>query len=187
MRKLFWMLLGLLAGAALHIVYVLYFPSFVLNRQISSLVGGNGNNQMVLLSADRPQQVLPGFVGESVIALCRVDLSKGKVALSLTVPDGYWSLAIYSQSGRQVYALNDKQAGADTFTIVMEQARSLIEQVTSAGDNEDVVDTIAKAAWSVEINEPRGVVVLWSPLVNPLLRPQLEAVMKNSSCLPIKT
>jgi uncharacterized membrane protein len=182
LRKLFWIFLAVLLGIGIHIVYVLFVPAVVFDRAVAALSGGQGNNTLVVLPATISANAVPGFAGDGVIALCRLDLSKGKVGLTLKVPGSYWSLAIYSQSGRQVYALNDKQAGADSFEIVIARAKSLVEQVTNVGENDDVNDDIANAAWTVEINEPKGLALLWAPLSDPLQRPAMEAIMKGGRC-----
>jgi uncharacterized membrane protein len=182
MGKLFWVFLAGLAGIGIHILYVLLLPSAVFQRDVQALTKDGKTNSLQLMQPNDQSALLPGFAGDSVTAVCRIDVSKGKVGLSLKVPSTYWTLAIYSQSGRQTYALNDKQAGVDSFEIVVSKARSLLEQVANVGNADDANDDIANAAWNVEIPDRQGLAFLWIPLTNALSRPAVEAVVKESKC-----
>jgi uncharacterized membrane protein len=180
MGRLFWIFFGLLAGAAAHISYVLFVPGLLFGRTTDQLTA-NGPG-MQILAPDRQRNALPGFSGDSVAALCRLDLSKGKTALSLKVPPSYWTLAIYTQSGKQVYALNDKQAGVEQLDIVVSRTKSVIDQVNAVGDQGEVLDDIANAAWTVDMPDTKGIALLWAPLSDPHGRSAMEALVKQGTC-----
>ncbi len=183
MARLFWIIIGLLTAASVHILYVLLVPGMALESNVAALSGNAARNTFHVLPARSTSALMPGHAGDGVSAMCRIDLGKGKVGLSLQVPDMYWTLAIYSQSGKQIYALNDKQAGVDRFDIEITRARSLIEMVTSLGEVEEGGDEISNAAWTVEMPDSRGLMLLWVPLPDPLLRPAVESILSAGTCV----
>jgi uncharacterized membrane protein len=187
MGRLFWIFMALLIAVSVHIIYVLSVPGLVFQRDVARASRGSEANSMHVLTKAERLGILPAYAGESVTALCRIDLSKGKIALNLKVPVSYWSFAIFTEKGRQVYALNDKQAGAETFDVEISRAKSLIEQVTGVGEPEDAAEEINNSAWSVEMVEQRGIALLWVPLAEPLMRPAIEAIIKESRCGTSKT
>lgn len=182
MGKLFWVFLAGLGGIGVHILYVLLVPSAVFQRDVLAMAKDGKTNALQLLQPAEQSALLPGFAGDGVTAVCRIDVSKGKVGLALKVPNTYWTLAIYSQSGRQTYSLNDKQAGVDSFEIIVSKSRTLLEQVANVATSEDVNDEINNAAWNVEMPDRQGLAFLWVPLTNTLSRPAVEDIVKESRC-----
>jgi uncharacterized membrane protein len=182
MARLFWISMALLIAVGVHIMYVLAVPGMVFQRDVARASRGSAANTLHLLTKAERLGILPSYAGESVTALCRIDLGRGKVTLNLKVPGSYWSFAVFTEKGRQIYALNDKQAGAESFDVEITRAKSLIDQLTGVGEPEDAVDEINNAAWSVEMLEQRGLALLWVPLSEPLMRPAIESVVKDSQC-----
>ncbi len=174
--------MALLIALGIHIMYVLSVPGTVFQQDMARATRGSGTNALHVLTRAERLEILPSYAGESVTALCRIDLGKGKVGLNIKVPASYWTFAVFTEKGRQVYALNDKQAGAEAFDVEISRAQSLIEQISGVGDPESVVDEINNSAWSVEMIEQRGIALLWVPVVEPLLRPAIEDVVKQSKC-----
>jgi uncharacterized membrane protein len=187
MGRMFWLCMALLIGVAVHIGYILTVPGMIFQQSTASASGDAKINTMQILSKAARLDLLPGYAGESVAAICRFDLAKGKVSLKLNVPPSYWTFAVFTERGRQIYALNDKQAGAETFDVEITRGKSIVGQLVSVGQPEDVVEEITNAAWSVEMIEKNGLALLWVPVSNPLMRPSIEAVVKESKCSSVGT
>ena len=90
---------------------------------------------------------------------------------------------IYSQSGKQVYALDDVQAGSNAFTIELSRSKSFIDQILATGDSEDA-SQIENLGWRVETSERRGLAIVWIPLSDQLMRKPFEEIIKDSRCEP---
>ncbi len=110
-----------------------------------------------------------------------IDLSKGPVTITMRPPKTYWSLAVFSQTGRQLYALNERQADAEEIAIDFKRAPSLIEQVTGGGDD-DGGSLIENAAWTVQLNDVQAYAVMWVPYADALLVSEGEKALKAGSC-----
>lgn len=182
MNKFFWVVLSCLIAFAVHIAYVLFVPALQLQTRIANLAPDDGKGQWRIISDAERFNLLPGFSGSGIAAACPLNVSSGAMDLQLKVPNDYWVLAVYSQSGKQVYALNDKQAGAEEFAIVVSQTKSIIDQIFSSVDQADTVSSIANAAWNVSLPERRGIAVLWIPVGSDGIRKTYAELIEKSTC-----
>jgi uncharacterized membrane protein len=183
MGRIFWGLMGLLTAAAVHIAFVLFGPQYLFQSFAKNTDFGRTANQLVILSDDTRHAILPALRGAGVAAVCNVDLSKGKVRMVLQPPKFYWSLAIFTQGGKQVYALNDSQANNETINIDLVRAKPITEQVLGkSNDDDEDVSTIETAAWRVELIEPKAYAVIWAPLEDSLRAPDTIEALKASQC-----
>ncbi len=183
MGKLFWFVLAGLIAVAVHIAYVLFVPAMQHQSYIASLTGNESKPSVWRIISDTERfNMLPGYSGSGIAAACPIDLKLGKMELSLSVPKNYWVLSIYSQSGKQVYSLNDKQAGAEAFSVIVSRAKSLKEQIFGTGDPDEAAGVITNAAWNVELPDQRGLAVLWIPSSSDALQPALARLISKSAC-----
>jgi uncharacterized membrane protein len=187
MSKVFWFVLSSLIALAVHISYVLFVPAMQFQSRINDLVPNDGKSQWRVIADSERYNLLPGFSGSGLAAACPLDVSKGTMELELNVPKDYWVLSIYSQSGKQVYALNDKQAGAETFSIVVSRTKSIVDQVFNAAEPEDKVASITNAAWNVSLPDRRGVAVLWIPTGSDGMRSAHTKLVEKSVCKRAQT
>ncbi len=176
-------MMGFLLAGAVHIGFVLFGPPQLFWLRAGGSDFGAKTNELRILADDTRRMILPALRGPGAVAVCNIDLSKGTVRMALQPPKFYWSLAIFTQGGKQVYALNDSQTDNDVINIDLVRAKPILEQVLAknAGDDDEVsiVDT---AAWRVELIEPRAYAVLWAPLEDPLDGPQTIEALKASRC-----
>jgi uncharacterized membrane protein len=144
----------------------------------------NTLHSLLILQDVARRSLLPALRGPGVAAVCNVDLSKGTVRMVLLPPKFYWSLAIFTQGGKQVYALNDSQTDNDAINIDLIRAKPILEQVLSKNTEEedDDVSLVDAAAWRVELTEPRAYAVLWAPLEDPLAAPATIEALQASHC-----
>jgi uncharacterized membrane protein len=186
MGRFTWVLLCVLVALATHIAYVLFLPSREFERQLSRNIADLAPNTIRVISPEAQRTMLPSYRGESAVAICVIDLREGAVKISAQVPQTYWTATIHTLSGTQVYSINDAQAESESIDVQVNLARGMISQVLEGGEGEDATD-VANAGYSVELPEPRGIAVVWVPLADPLVRPDVEATLGKSKCGTVKS
>lgn len=134
MRQIiYWTLGTLIAAGILHIVTILYTPSFIMSRAMAGIAEQAGGRNMILYPP-RVTAEARGIVRPSpdlLYAACAYDVSGGPVKLTASVPDTYWSLSLFADNTDNYFALNDKQANAKSVSLVV--ARSQVAGGTIGG------------------------------------------------------
>jgi uncharacterized membrane protein len=181
MGRSFWIVVALLVGAIVHISYVLFAPGFLFARQLEQSTKGKPYNSFFIASPANQSELLPSATSKSVVGICKFDLNNGSVELNAKLPRSYWTLSVYSQSGRQVYALNDVQAGTSEFKVELAKTKTFFQQLMGNGRAEDAIQ-IENLGWHAETSEPRGIAVIWIPIADELMRPQIESIISGSTC-----
>jgi uncharacterized membrane protein len=181
MGRGFWIIIALLVAVVSHVSYVLFVPSLVFQRQLRISTDGKQFNTFFIEDPARQTLLLPSATSKSVVGICKFDLSEGSIELNAKLPRSYWTLSIYAQSGRQVYALNDVQAGTSDFKVELAKTKTFFQQLLGSGRAEDAIQ-IENLGWHAETSETRGIAVIWIPLADELMRPQIIATMEGSTC-----
>jgi uncharacterized membrane protein len=180
MRSLFWLILSALFGIATHLGYVLFVPSSHFKTDIDRILGADRTNAFTILDPTRQSQLMP-FAGPlDLVGVCKFDVGAGLVTLSVEVPKGYWTFAVYTLRGQQVYALNDRQADAVRFNVRLEKTASLIEQVSQQGGQNDLES--GNLGWQVKLSDPQGLAFLWMPHGDAWHRAEAERSLRKSVC-----
>ena len=117
MGRLYWIAAAVLAAIAAHSAFILAAPALSFSRDVTALSSAAGPNRFFILDAAQQAKLFPAYPATSVIGLCAFDVSDGIVTLTATMPDVYWTLNVYSRRGNVIYAVNDSQAGTNTFTL----------------------------------------------------------------------
>jgi uncharacterized membrane protein len=180
MRFLFWIITSLLLALTTHLTYVLFMPRSQFNKSLEVALDAQKENNFGILSPAAQTRLMPFASAFDLVGICRFDTSGGTVNFSVEVPRGYWVFAVYTMSGQQVYALNDKQADALSFKVSLSKTASLIEQVTDSGGSDE--PAVTDFGWQVKLTEPKGVAFLWMPHGDSLRRSEAERVLSKSSC-----
>ncbi len=181
MGRGFWVIIAVLVAVIAHVSYVLFFPSLMFQRQLRIATDGKPYNQFFVADSTKQSALLPAATSKSVVGMCKFDLSAGNVELNAKLPRSYWTLSIYAQSGRQVYALNDVQAGTSDFKVELSKTKTFFQQLLGNNRAEDAVQ-IENLGWHAETSETRGIAVIWIPLADELMRAQFVAAMQGSTC-----
>ncbi len=183
MLKLFWALTVGVIALAVHISYVLFAPALLFQQKLYQTTEGRPDNSFFTLAPEKQSQLFPASTVQDVVGVCKYDLGAGQLVLSATLPKTYWTMDIYTESGKQVYALDDVQAGSSAFSIELSRSKSFFEQILTIGDPEDI-GQIENLGWRVETTERRGLAIVWIPLSDELMRKPFEAIIKESRCEP---
>jgi uncharacterized membrane protein len=185
MRVLFWLITSLLLALTTHLAYVLFMPRTQFSEGIALALASQKENSFNILTPAAQTKLMPFASGIDLVGVCKFDISGGTVNLSVEVSQGYWVFAVYTMSGQQVYALNDKQADAQRFKVSLSRSATFIEQVTDSGGQADTTTT--DIGWQVKLAEPKGVAFLWMPHGDNLRRAESERVLSKSTCLAVKS
>lgn len=177
LRIVFWIFTALVLGTAAHAATLLFMPRITFERSVSQSVDGE-RNRFTVLTADAQARLLPDYPGVAVFGMCRFDLSRGPVTLTAQLPDRFWTLAVYSASGKTLYTVNDRQSGTNSFALRLVRSPGLLEIFTAKVDEDAVTDL----AWRVASPERRGLALIWVPISDAAQRQSLAAVLARSSC-----
>ncbi|MDB5562348.1 MAG: rane protein [Hyphomicrobiales bacterium] len=118
MRIVLWMLAGVLAGVLIHLVVILSLPALA-SRDVWSRVAELGaNNKAVVLpavaaGAPNPLRLDP----ELSYAVCQMNLGTGPGVVSGTLPDAFWSLAVYNRAGAVIYSTTNRDGIGQTLDL----------------------------------------------------------------------
>lgn len=181
MGRLFWLMTMLFIAAATHISYVLFEPGMMFQKKLHDLSGARPDNSFFILARDQQSSLFPAATANDVVGVCKYDLSNGRVVFSTKLPRNYWTVSIYTESGTQIYALDDVQAGSNSFTVDLTRAKTLMQQLFAKNDGEDG-GQIENLGWKVESTERRGLAVIWVPLSDAMMRSGIEDIIKGSEC-----
>ncbi|HVX82210.1 MAG TPA: hypothetical protein VHB23_12595 [Devosiaceae bacterium] len=109
MRTLLWLAAGVILGLILHLVVILALPAFASETVWSRIAALADEDKVVVLpkvvaGQPNPLQLDPKLA----YAVCRVDLSRGPGVLNGTLPNAFWSLAIFNKAGAVVYSTTNR-------------------------------------------------------------------------------
>jgi uncharacterized membrane protein len=108
-RTSLWLLAGLLLGGVIHIVVVLTLPALAEETIWTRILALDARDRVVVLPPVEPGAENPmGLDPQLVYGLCQVDLSQGPASMRGTMPDAFWSVAVYDSEGRIVYSTTNR-------------------------------------------------------------------------------
>ena len=110
-RTLLFALGGLLLGGIIHIAVVFMIPLFA-NRDAWAQMkqfGRDGKfHQLPIPEAG--SEPLASLDPRMIYSVCRFSLGQGPVRITASLPEDFWSVAIFDRRGRNIYSLNDRSA-----------------------------------------------------------------------------
>ena len=126
-RLAVWAVYVLSLAVMLHIVILLYIPAQQTRRAVRTLFAKYGDGDRLvnlLIHAAMPHagaDILQGDSPDSLISFAVLDLSAVPVRLHCVVPpgDNYWSVALFSWSTDAFWVVNDREAPAPAFDVVV--------------------------------------------------------------------
>ena len=113
MRNLYWVIAAAVLAIIVHISMVLFAPGFLFERNLNRLASDVPDNTFFILPVSAQSAIFPEYPSGTVFGLCRFNLTSGPVTLDASLPDGIWTLTVYSRFGRTLYTVTDEQSGVD--------------------------------------------------------------------------
>ncbi|WP_398482582.1 DUF1254 domain-containing protein [Tardiphaga sp.] len=175
-RLLFTIIGGVLLGGVVHLVSVLALPRIATQDAYSRLAAVTKENAVTPLAQTNPANALLPYMDPAfAMAVCRYDLSKGPIKLTVPVSQSYTSVSFYTRSDVAYYAINDRSAGRrvielDLMTEAQHEALPEEEDVTAA--DRLIIDSPTET----------GLIVLKALAAEPGLMTQAQASLAASNC-----
>ena len=176
----FWVLSFLLLTAACHLGFILFLPGVDSKSLYQDLVALTGTNRLKALDVREASQLSSSSDAKLVHAVCAFDLSRGPVQLKAKFPQSYWSVNVYSTNGDVLYTLNDRQANTSNLSIIISKSGGAVDANAASGNA-----PAANSDIEVVSDEPRGLAVLRSSLVNVRERKRVTDILSQSACGPL--
>lgn len=136
-----WLLLifgGALLGGIVHLATVIILPRTATQDAYARLTPIAPVNTVVTLPGPSPEKATMPFMDPAFAsAVCRYDLSKGPLKLSVPVSPAYTSISFYTRYDVAYYAINDRAAGRrvvelDLMTAAQHEQVPEDEEITAA-------------------------------------------------------
>jgi uncharacterized membrane protein len=181
-RQLFWLLTAAVLGLCAHVAYVLFVPSRSFSAAIDAALGGQKANSFAVLDSASQLKLMPFVAKHHLVGACKFDLSQGPIKFSAQLPEGFWSFAVYTIRGRQVYAINDTQADTNSFSVELSREGGLLAQILGGAEDAQDIDG-DELGWRIAMTDAQGLAILWMAVADPLLRQEALEVMQKSRCL----
>ncbi|MCR9240335.1 MAG: DUF1254 domain-containing protein [Rhodobiaceae bacterium] len=124
----------LILGGIIHIVTVLAFPSFVMDRLVSGVEAQVGLG--VVAHAPRATSESRTVVRPSpdlIYTICAFDVSEKALRISAPVPeDTYFSLSMFGDNTDNFFVVNDKQLPKETVEVILVKNEDQVEGLGGA-------------------------------------------------------
>ena len=144
-RPLLWLLAGAVLGGIIHIVVILTLPALAEQSLWTWVAEVEADNRMVILPPVQAGEPNPlGLDPELVYGLCRVDLAQGPAYVSGILPDAFWSVALFNQSGIVTYSTTNRDGIGQTLELGIfnaAQTRLLAQQQLDVAEGLLVVES----------------------------------------------
>jgi uncharacterized membrane protein len=162
-----------------HVFYVLFVPAMTLERQIARVLAAAEPGRFTVLEPAAQAALFPSFPKTGVFGICQFDVADRDIIVNADLPPGFWTLSIYTRTGKTLYVLNDRQSGTNQFAVRLTKASSLLDALRETADAD-----IEAAGWKVETSVPEGLAVFWLQPQDMLHRPRVAEALARTTCAP---
>lgn len=175
-RTLLFAIGGVLLGGIIHIAIILLVPSYSTRDAWTSVGRFGDDNQFHLLPRAEPgTEALPYLDPGMAHAVCRFSLAKGPVRMRATLPETFWSLAVFDRRGRNIYSLNDRSAENSALDLVVATPVQVAE--LKQEPREDIESSIV-----IENPGNSGFALLRVFVADPTLASQATEALGKADC-----
>ncbi len=177
-RWLLWIAAGLVLGGIVHLATIMALPRTATKDAYSRLAPLAPVNGFAMLPAPTPETSSVPFMDPAfATAVCRYDLAKGPVKLTVPVSQAYTSVTFYTRYDIAYYAINDRAAGRRAIELDLMTTK----QRDDLPDDEDVT-----AADRLIVESPglTGLIVARALSPEPSLMPAVTTALSAAQCKP---
>ena len=171
------MITAAVLAVIVHISMVLFAPGFLFERSLTRLASDIPDNTFFILPVEAQSRIFPEYPSGTVFGLCRFNLTSGPITLDASLPDGIWTLTVYSRFGRTLYTVTDEQSGVDKFSLQLAMAPSIFDVFSLKEDENEIA-----SGWKVLSSDERGFAVFWVPAMDKAMREGLSETLSKTSC-----
>lgn len=164
-------------AAFIHIMAVLSLPYLAPKNAWARISALSEANRMVVLPAASPShQSLPLMAPDVRYSVCRFNLDQGPVRLRTQILDDLWSIAFYTPSGENFYAITGRELKRSKIEIII-STQNQVDVKAGASFLDEIEDLIV-----VDSPVREGIVLIRAPLLGPSYATQTEAALRRGSC-----
>lgn len=117
-RTLVWLVAGVLLGGIVHIAVILAMPSLASSDVWSRVTDTVGLDKVTVLAQAGPGAANPLHLDPDLsYAVCRLDLSGSPGVVTGTLPDAFWSVAVFDRDGTVVYSTTNRDGIGTTLDL----------------------------------------------------------------------
>ncbi len=175
-RTLLYVVGGLMLAGIIHIVAVLMVPYFATADAWSAMHQfGRDGTFHILPQAKAGDEPLADLDPQMLYSVCRFSLEDGPIQISATLPDSFWSIAIFDRRGRNVYSLNDRSAERSELDL------AIITPVQMAQLRQDPPESL-ETAIVVELPIETGFVMIRVFVADDSMLPGARAALATADC-----
>jgi len=167
---------GILLGGIIHIAVVLLVPLYA-TRDAWAEMGQFGRDGVFhILPRPAPgAEPIAGLDPRMIHTVCRFSLENGPVRITASLPDEFWSIAIFDRRGRNIYSLNDRAAERAELDV------AIITPVQMAQLRQDPPAAL-ETAIVVEVPIEEGFALIRVFVGDDSLLPEAEAAIRTADC-----
>ena len=171
-----WILAGLVLGGIIHIVVILLLPGLSATAawdRVAALGPPGGTQLLAAVTAGQPNPLR--LDPELSYAVCRLDLGKGPGTVAGSLPQAFWSVAVYGRNGTVIYSTTNRDSTSNLLDLGLfnaAQTRLLAEQKLD----------IAEGLLIVEAQEDQLMVVVRLAPPHPAMRARYETALAGLKC-----
>ena len=175
-----WLLLifgGALLGGIVHLATVIILPRTATQDAYARLSPIAPVNSVVTLPVPSPDKAVMPFMDPAFAsAVCRYDLSKGPLKLTVPVSPAYTSVSFYTRYDVAYYAINDRAAGRRVIEL---------DLMTSAQHDQVPEDEEVTAADRLIVESPTvtGLIAIRAMAPEPGLMRAAQGAIAASQCV----
>jgi uncharacterized membrane protein len=180
-RTALWILAGVVLGGIIHIMVILLLPSLSATAawdRVAAMGDPGVIRVLPAVDADSPNPLR--LDPELAYAVCRLDLSKGPGTVSGSLPQAFWSVAVYGRNGTVIYSTTNRDATGNDLDLGLfnpAQTRLLAEQKLD----------VAEGLLIVEAHEDNLMVVVRLAPSHPAMRKRYEEALAGLKCSNLPT
>ena len=180
-RTLLWLLGGAVLGGIIHIGVILSLPSLSATAAWDRVAATDVGPGPTVLPAAKAGEANPLRLDpELAYAVCKIDLRGGPASVTGTLPQAFWSVAVYSRAGTVVYSTTNRDGigtALDLGIFNPGQTRLLAEQKLD----------VAEGLLIVEAKDDDLFVVVRLAPPHPEVRARYEQALAGLKCGTIAT
>jgi len=176
-----WILGGLVLGGIIHIAVILMLPALSATAawdRVSAISQPGATQLLAAVTADQPNPLR--LDPELAYAVCRLDLNKGPGTVAGTLPQAFWSVAVYAHNGTVIYSTTNRDSTSNQLDLGLfnaAQTRLLAEQKLD----------VAEGLLIVEAQQDELLVVVRLAPPHPEMRARYEKALSALKCGNIAT
>ena len=180
-RTALWIFGGLVLGGIIHLTVILALPTMTGGGVWSQISAMGALNKAVILPAVQAGQPNPLKLDpELSYAVCQIDLRQGPGVVAATLPQAFWSVAVYSHAGIVLYSTTNRDGigqNLDLGIFNQAQTRLLAEQKLD----------VAEGLLIVESRDDDVYIVVRLAPSHQVMRARYEAQLQTLRCGNIPT